>query len=297
LCPSACRFAPHTDTLAEAGKGEEIVTFLKKLDAAVARNQSLLCVGLDPSQSQMAIPNIAEFNAAIIEATKDLVCAYKPQMAFYEAQGIPGLKALEKTLAAIPSNIPVILDGKRGDIGNTARAYAKAMFENWGADATTVHPYMGGDSLEPFLDYADKGVIILTRTSNPGGADLQGLEVESTAGRGPLYHQVAHMAQQLNTHGNVGLVVGATYPAELGEVRAICPEMPILVPGVGAQGGDLEASIRNGVDAQGRRAIINVSRGIIYASKGANFAEAARREAESMRARITATLQEMDRPW
>ncbi len=263
----------------------------------MARNQSLLCVGLDPSQSQMAIPNIAEFNAAIIEATKDLVCAYKPQMAFYEAQGIPGLKALEKTLAAIPSNIPVILDGKRGDIGNTARAYAKAMFENWGADATTVHPYMGGDSLEPFLDYADKGVIILTRTSNPGGADLQGLEVESTAGRGPLYHQVAHMAQQLNTHGNVGLVVGATYPAELGEVRAICPEMPILVPGVGAQGGDLEASIRNGVDAQGRRAIINVSRGIIYASKGANFAEAARREAESMRARITATLQEMDRPW
>jgi orotidine-5'-phosphate decarboxylase len=272
--------------------------FLNKLDAAAQRNRSLLCVGLDPWPPQMPIGDIAVFNRAIIEATQDLVCAYKPQMAFYEAQGTAGLHALEQTLAAIPDDIPVILDGKRNDIGNTANAYAKAMFEVWDADATTVNPYLGGDSIEPFLAYEDRGTIILARTSNPGSADLQTLEVRTDSGPAQLYRHVAQQAQQWNTRGNVGIVVGATYPHELQEVRAICPDMPMLVPGVGAQGGDLEASVRNGADGQGRRVIISVSRQIIYASANtADYADAARRAAKALRARINATLEEMGHPW
>ena len=271
--------------------------FLNKLHATAQRNRSLLCVGLDPWLPQMPISDTPAFNQAIIDATQDLVCAYKPQIAFYEAQGIPGLKALEQTLAAIPSGIPVILDAKRNDVGSTAQAYAKAMFEVWNADATTVNPYLGGDSLEPFMAYEDRGVIVLARTSNPGSADLQTMEVQTPRGPEPLYRHVAHQANQWNTKGNVGILVGATYPAELGEVRAICPQMPILVPGVGAQGGDLEESVRHGVDAQGRLAIISVSRQVIYASKGADYAQAARREAAALRDRINATLEGMGHPW
>ena len=271
--------------------------FLDKLKTSGERNRSLLCVGLDPWPPQMPIEDIATFNRAIIEATQDLVCAYKPQMAFYEAQGLPGLKALEQTLAAIPSGIPVILDGKRNDMANTAQAYAKAMFEAWNADATTVNPYLGGDSLEPFLAYEDRMVIILARTSNPGSADLQSMQVQTAQGPEPLYRHVAHQASRWNTRGNVGLVVGATYPAELGEVRAICPTMPILVPGIGSQGGDLDASVRNGVDAHGRLAIISASRQMLYASKGPDYAQAARQAAEALRSQINATLERMGHPW
>ena len=271
--------------------------FLEKLTASSERNRSLLCVGLDPWPPQMPIEDIATFNRTIIEATHDLVCAYKPQMAFYEAQGLPGLRALEQTLIAIPSGIPVVLDGKRNDMASTAQAYAKAMFEAWDADATTVNPYLGGDSLEPFLAYEDRGVLVLARTSNPGSADFQTMEVRTPGGPEPLYRHVAHQVDRWNTRGNLGLVVGATYPAELGEVRAICPKLPILVPGVGAQGGDLEASVRNGVDANGRLAIISASRQVIYASKGQDYAQAARHAAEALRSRINTALEDMGHPW
>ena len=274
-----------------------MASFLDKLDAAAQRHQSLLCVGLDPWPEQMPVRDVAEFNRAIIEATSDLVCAFKPQMAFYEAQGMDGMRALEATLKAIPSDVPVILDAKRGDIGNTAKAYAQAVFDVWGADAVTVNPYLGGDSLEPFLAYEDRGVLVLCRTSNPGSADFQSLELSSGDSAAPLYLQVAQRAREWNTHGNVGLVVGATYPEELQRVRGLCPDMLILVPGVGTQGGDLEASVRGGVDAQGRRAIISVSRQVIYASSGADYADAARRSAQALRDQINVVLAELGHPW
>ena len=185
-------------------------TFIEQLDAAAARNRSLLCVGLDPLRASMPIDSIAEFNRAIIAATCDLVCAYKPQWAFYEAEGIPGIEALQATIEAVPDDVPVLLDAKRGDMDNTSRAYAKAAFETWGADALTVNPYQGRDAVQPFLDYADRGVFVLTRTSNPGSAELQDLHVRGASGEGPLYEEVARQAVAWNDSGNVGLVVGAT---------------------------------------------------------------------------------------
>jgi orotidine-5'-phosphate decarboxylase len=272
-------------------------TFVEKLDAAAQRNHSLLCVGLDPTPAQMPIDDTAAFCKAIIDATKDVVCAFKPNIAFFEAQGLPGLHALEKTMAAIPSDVPVILDAKRGDIGSTAIAYAEAVFERWGADATTVSPYLGRDSLEPFLAYADKGILVLCRTSNPGGADFQSLQLASEGGTTPLYEHVALQAQSWNVNGNVGLVVGATAPEELERVRALCPELPILIPGVGSQGGDVEASVRNGTTSIGRRAIISSSRQVLYASKGTDYAEAARSEAEKNRNTFNAVLESMGQGW
>jgi orotidine-5'-phosphate decarboxylase len=230
--------------------------------------------------------SVLDFNCAIIEATYDLVCAYKPNLAFYEAMGVEGLRALAATVASMPDTIPVIGDAKRGDIGNTARAYAAAMFEGFGFDAVTVNPYLGGDSLEPFLEYEDKGVFVLCRTSNPGSVDLQDLLV----GKKHLFEVVAKKALEWNKYGNIGLVVGATYPDDLKRVRNICPDMPILIPGVGKQGGDLEAAVRNGVDANKEKAIINSSRGIIFASKGKDFAEAARRAAIATRDEINRCL-------
>ena len=267
-----------------------MTTFLDKLDAAARRNRSLLCVGLDPWPPLMPKEDIAAFGQAIVESTADLVCAFKPNIAFYEAQGSGGLVALEQTLAAIPDDVPVILDAKRGDIGNTAAAYAQAVFETWRADAVTVSPYLGRDSLEPFLAYEGKGVFVLCRTSNPGGSDLQSLQVAGDGLPAPLYEQVARLAQRWNDHGNVGLVVGATVPDELARVRELCPHMPILVPGVGAQGGDLETSVRLGTDASGRRAVINVSRQVLYASKGGDYAQAARQAAQALREQINSVL-------
>ena len=271
------------------------MNFLEKLLNAARTNRSLLCIGLDPDPELMPWGDVAEFNRAIVDATLDLVCAYKPNLAFYEALGIDGLKALEKTVDYIPADIPVIGDAKRGDIGNTARAYARALFETLGFDAATVNPYLGYDSLEPFMEYKEKGVFILCRTSNAGSAHFQDLllsEKSAKAGEGgkPLFEIVAQRAREWNTFGNVGLVVGATYPEELRRVRQLCPQMPLLIPGIGAQGGDLASAVRYGVDDQGEKAIISSSRQIIYASKGKDFAEAARGAALKLRDEINSYL-------
>ena len=264
------------------------MNFAEKLTNATKKNKSLLCVGLDPDPKLMPDKvGIFEFNKAIIEATADLVCAYKPNLAFYEALGSEGLDALKQTVKYIPDDVPVIGDAKRGDIGNTAKAYARAIFDNLNFDATTVNPYLGFDSIEPFIQYTNKGVFILCRTSNTGAVDFQSLrcETEEHSYR-PLFELVALKASQWNTYGNIGLVVGATYLEELRLIRNSHPDMPLLIPGIGAQGGDLASVVRYGVNAQGEKAIINSSRQIIYASKGKDFAQAARRVALSLRDQI-----------
>lgn len=264
------------------------MNFLEKLLQAARSNRSLLCIGLDPDPELMPKVDVFQFNRAIIDATSDLVCAYKPNLAFYEALGIEGLKALERTVAYIPKGIPIIGDAKRGDIGSTARAYARALFETLGFDAATVNPYLGYDSLEPFMEYKEKGVFILCRTSNVGSAHFQALTLTETSR--PLFELVAQRAREWNLYGNLGLVVGATYPEELRRVRQICPEMPLLIPGIGAQGGDLAGAVRYGVDAKGEKAIISSSRQIIYASRGEDFAAAAREAALNLRDQINLYL-------
>ncbi len=276
--------------------------FLAKLDAACAAAKSLVCVGLDPDPALMPIPDVAAFNRAIVEATADVAAAYKPNIAFYEALGMSGLRSLEQTIAHIRQAAPkaiVILDAKRGDIGSTSAAYAKALFQVWNVDAATVSPYLGRDGVQPFLDYADRGVLILARTSNPGARDFQDLRVatEDQPSPRPLYESVALTANSWNDKGNVGLVVGATYPEEIRRVRGLCPALPFLIPGIGTQGGDLEQSVRFGIDASGRRAVINSSRGIIYASKGKDFPEAARRAALQLRDGINAALAAEGKGW
>jgi orotidine-5'-phosphate decarboxylase len=221
---------------------------------------------------------IVAFNRAIIEATKDLVCAYKPNLGFYAAYGLPGLQALVATREMIPAEIPVILDCKVGDIGSTAAAYARGYFDEWGFDAVTANPYLGRDSLEPFLAYGDKGVIVLCKTSNAGSGDMQDLRVEDGGERGTLFQALARRAQQWNAGlpAAVGLVVGATYPEQLASVRAIAPDLPVLLPGVGAQAGDVDAALRAGLDRAGRGLIVTSSRAITYASASEDYAEAAR---------------------
>jgi len=253
----------------------------KLLDAS-RKNNSWLCIGLDPDPELMPEVDVLQFNKSIIEVTSDLVCAYKPNLAFYESLGPEGLAILEKTVKYIPGDIPVIGDAKRGDIGNTAKAAARALFSVLGFDAATVNPYLGFDSIEPFINYRDKGVFILCRTSNKGAADFQDLLTDGLS----LYEAVARKASEWNTHGNIGLVVGATYPEELKKVRSICPEMPLLIPGIGAQGGDLSSAVGYGVDARGEKAIFNVSRQILYASREKDFARAARNVAEKIRQQI-----------
>ncbi|MEX2029027.1 MAG: orotidine-5'-phosphate decarboxylase [Candidatus Paceibacterota bacterium] len=226
---------------------------------------------------------IVAFNRAIVEATKDFVCAYKPNAAFYEAYGAEGIDALHRTIVdihAIAPDVPVILDAKRADIGNTNAGYVDAAFGFLRADAITVHPYLGAEALQPFLARADKGVIVLCRTSNPGAGEFQDLSINGE----PLYRFVARrVANEWNKNGNCALVVGATYPDELREVRGIVGDMPILIPGIGAQGGDVEKTVTAGKDSRGWGMIINSSRGIIFASKDADFAEATRRETEKLR--------------
>jgi uridine monophosphate synthetase len=237
--------------------------FFDKLASAVKRNDSLLCVGLDsdPSRFPPSLKDeespIFSFNRSIIDATQDLVCAYKPNIAFYEAEGVAGLEALRRTIEYVPAGTPVILDAKRGDIGSTARAYARAAFDVWGADAITVNPYLGHDALLPFTEYENKGLFLLCHTSNPGATDFQTLVCD---GR-PLYEVVAERALEWG----MSLVVGATYPDVLREIRGAAPEAWILVPGVGAQGGDLESVLQAGLNSEGHGLIINASRSIIYA--------------------------------
>jgi orotidine-5'-phosphate decarboxylase len=265
------------------------MNFREKLTGATRRNDSLLCVGLDPDPERMPEKiGVFEFNREIIDATVDLVCAYKPNLAFYETLGSDGLDALRQTVEHIPADVPVILDAKRGDIGNTARAYARALFDYLGGDAATVNPYLGLDSVEPFIQYQDKGIFILCRTSNAGALDFQSLRCETDPGPEPrpLFEIVALKARQWNTHGNIGLVVGATYPEELKLIRSTHPDMPILIPGIGAQGGDLASAVGYGINGQGEMAIINSSRQIIYASRERDFAEAARLVAAGLREQI-----------
>lgn len=259
------------------------MSFREKLARASGANRSLLCVGLDPDPQRVPTKDVAAFLKTIVEATNDLVCAYKPNVAFYEQYGEAGFAALRAVLEAIPEHIPVIGDAKRGDIGNTMRAYARALFDEIGFDAVTVNPYLGGDALEPFLERAGRGVFIVCRTSNPGARELQDLDVLIDGAARPLYEAVAQRASAWNTRGNVGLVVGATYPEEMRRLRSLCPELPILVPGVGAQEGALEAAVEAGLDAGRAGIIVNASRAVLYASAGPDFARAARREAQALR--------------
>ena len=263
------------------------MNFTDKLLNTSRKNKSLLCIGLDPNPDFMPNVDILEFNTAIIDATSDLVCAYKPNLAFYEALGIEGLTILQKTIKHIPASIPIIADAKRGDIGNTAKAYARALFSTFAFDAATVNPYLGFDSIEPFISYQDKGIFVLCRTSNPSAIDFQNLRCPTGL---PLYEMVANKAKEWNVYGNIGLVVGATSPAELKKIRSICPEMCLLIPGIGTQGGDLTLAVGYGVDAQGKNAIINVSRRILYASRERDFAQTARNTAESIRNQINSCL-------
>ena len=268
------------------------MNFIERLTEAAHRNKSLVCIGLDPdSQLMPRNRSVFEFNRAIIEATADLVCAYKVNFAFYEAMADGGFDTLKRTIRYIPDGIPVIGDAKRSDIGNTARAYARAIFDNLNCDAATVNPYLGFDSIEPFINYRDKGVFILCRTSNTGALDFQSLRCDETeTGSHALFELVARKAEIWNKYGNIGLVIGATYPEELKIIREAHPDMPLLVPGIGAQGGDLALAIRYGIDAQSERIIINSSRQILYASANDDFAEAARRAASSLREQINSCL-------
>ena len=273
-------------------------TFAQRLQAAVNARRSLLCVGLDPDLSLMPVRDVAAFNAAIVDAVRDVAAAFKPNLAFYEALGSGGIAALERTVEVIRERAPgalVIADAKRGDMGQSNVHYARGLFETWGFDAATVHGYLGGEALEPFLSYEDRGVFVLCRTSNSGARELQDATLSSG---GRLFEEVASRASGWNTRGNVGLVVGATYPDDLAVVRRLCPDMPVLLPGVGAQGGDLGASVRAGVDADGRGLLVSVSRGVIYASRDpASFAEDARRAALDYRRRIDEVLREEGRAW
>ncbi|MBX5460288.1 MAG: orotidine-5'-phosphate decarboxylase [Steroidobacteraceae bacterium] len=270
-----------------------MTSFIHQLTQAWDRNNSLVCVGLDPEIERLpeglageASP-IFQFNKAIIDATADLVCAYKPQFAHYAAYEAED--QLERTIEYIHRTypaIPVILDAKRGDIGSTAERYAIEAFERYGADAVTVNPYLGGDALEPFLKYENKGVIILCRTSNPGARDVQDLQVGSRR----VYHAIAELvARRWNTRGNCMLVVGATYPQELAEIREIAGDVPFLVPGVGAQGGDVAQAVKNGQTRDGRGLVISSSRAILYASSGPDFASAARAATSALRDQINAS--------
>jgi orotidine-5'-phosphate decarboxylase len=266
------------------------VNFLDRLLVAARRNDSLLCVGLDPDSARIPQPlsrdpdAVYTFCTTIIEATAKFVCAFKPNSAFFEALGVHGLEILQRVIQAVPDEIPVILDAKRGDIGSTAAAYAHAAFDVLAAHAVTLNPYLGGDALAPFLKYHDRGCILLCKTSNAGSADLQDLRLAD--GR-PLYKEVARRAQdEWNVNHNVGLVVGATHPEELREVRAICPDLPLLLPGVGAQGGDVASAVAAAIDQRGERVIVSASRSILYASNGRDFASAARAEAQRLRDEI-----------
>ena len=261
------------------------MNFINKLSAAWTSNDSLLCVGLDPDMAKLPAQfqndpqGIYHFCREIIDATADLACSFKPQIAYFAA--LSAEDQLEKICAYMREqypHIPLILDAKRGDIGATARQYAREAYDRYGADAVTVNPYMGSDSVEPYMEWRDRGVIILCRTSNAGGSDLQFLDV----GGQPLYQHVARLvAEKWNSNGQCALVVGATYPEELAQVRAIVGDMPLLVPGIGAQGGDIAATVQSGKTAAGAGMMINSSRAILYAAPqaGEDFASAARRVA------------------
>lgn len=278
------------------------MNFIEKYLNASQKNNSLVCIGLDsdlnkiPKFLSKSRDTLFEFNKQIIDATADLVCAYKPNMAFYEVWGSSGITSLKKTIQYIPNHIPVILDAKRGDIGNTNKMYAKEIFEYFGADATTVSPYLGEDSIAPFAEYKDNLTFVLCLTSNPGAKDFQLLEVEekpsiNKEGK-PLYKVVAGKVKDWNKNNNLGLVIGATFPEQLKEIREMVGDMPILIPGVGAQGGDLEKVVQYGTTKNGKMAIINSSREIIFASSEKDFDQKAREKALDLRDSINQALKQ-----
>ena len=270
--------------------------FMTALEAAWQQRSSLLCVGLDPDPAKFPAhlqgrPDaILEFCKAVVDATADLVCCFKPQIAYFAAHRAEDqLEALIEHIHLAHPDTPVILDAKRGDIGSTAEQYAIEAFERFKADAITVNPYMGRDSVDPYLAYPEKGVILLCRTSNQGGSDLQFLDVDTPRGRMKLYEHVARtVAEDWNASGNCGLVVGATFPGEIARVRELTGDMPLLVPGIGAQGGDIAATMAAGRTAKGAGLMINSSRAVLYAGRGEDFAEAARKVALDTRDAINA---------
>lgn len=268
------------------------MTFIEQLHRAQARNQSVACVGLDPDLRRLPAPirrdkqGVYDFCAAIVEATCDLVIAFKPQIAYFAALGAEReLERLMTHMRDAAPQVPIILDAKRGDIGSTAAQYAKEAFERYGADAVTLSPFMGLDSIAPYLDYADKGLFLLCRTSNPGGSDFQNQRLADVAGTPLLYEHLAQLAAtSWNQTGQLGLVVGATYPHELARVRELAPLLPLLIPGVGAQGGDAAATVRAArPSTESGPIVINSSRGVLYAGEGADFAEQARAAAQRLR--------------
>lgn len=271
------------------------MTFQERLTAISQANQSLLCVGLDidtarlPAHLRSAPGGPAAFADAIVAVTADLVCAYKPNLAFYLAEGLSGLGTLSATVAAIRRRapaVPIILDAKFGDIDTTAAHYARFAFDVLGVDAVTVNPFLGEDALAPFLTRPDRAAFVLCKTSNPGSGDLQDQPVD---GRRPLYQVVAsHVAAWQRRYSTLGAVVGATYPEQVGEVRRLLPDTPLLIPGVGAQGGALEATVRAGLDARGGNIIVNASRTVLYAGAGQDFADQARAAALALRDAIAA---------
>ena len=269
--------------------------FLDMLGAAERQNNSMLCVGLDPEPARFPgtlkgdASKIYDFCAAIVDSVADLASAFKPQIAYFAAHRAEGqLERLMEHMRRTAPHVPVILDAKRGDIGSTAEQYALEAFERYGADAVTLSPFMGFDSVAPYLKYHGKGAFLLCRTSNPGGDDLQNQRLASIEGQPLLYEHVARLAQgPWNLNGQLGLVVGATYPAEIERVRAVAPTLPLLIPGVGAQGGDAVATVRAGW-RPGASIIVNSSRAILYASSGEDFAAAARREALKTRDTLNA---------
>ena len=276
------------------------MTFRQMLAVAERRNDSLLCVGLDPEPAKFPgawkgdAGRIFDFCSAIVDATKDLVIAFKPQIAYFAANRAED--ALERLMAHIhhvAPDVPVILDAKRGDVGSTAQQYAREAFERYRADALTLSPFMGFDSIEPYLEYEGKGLILLCRTSNPGGSDLQAQRLQSGEA---LYEHIARLAQgPWNRSGQLGLVVGATFPAEIESVRALAPTLPLLIPGVGAQGGDAQATVRAGWRADGP-IIVNSSRAVLYAGEGDDFADAARRVAQATRRLLNQARNHTGRP-
>jgi orotidine-5'-phosphate decarboxylase len=275
------------------------MAFIDMLHNAQRANGSMLCVGLDPEPARFPdglkgeAGKIYDFCARIVDAAADLVIAFKPQIAYFAAHGAERqLEQLMEHMRRNAPHVPVILDAKRGDIGSTAEQYAKEAFERYGADAVTLSPFMGLDSLQPYLKHEGKGAFVLCRTSNPGGDDLQSQRLASVAGQPLLYEHLARLAQgPWNLNGQLGLVVGATYPAEIERVRELAPSLPLLIPGVGAQGGDAAATVRAGwrPDAP---IVVNSSRAILYASDGDGFAQAARREARRTRDLLEAAKRE-----
>jgi orotidine-5'-phosphate decarboxylase len=277
------------------------MTFIDTLRAATTQNQSMLCVGLDPEPSRFPAhmkgdaSKIYDFCAAIVDATADLVCSFKPQIAYFAAyRAEDQLERLMEHMRRTAPQVPVILDAKRGDIGSTAQQYAKEAFERYGADAVTLSPFMGFDSIEPYLAaYPSKGAFLLCRTSNPGGDDLQAQVLASVPGQPSLFEHVARQAQgPWNTNGQLGLVVGATRPHEIERVRAVAPTLPLLIPGVGAQGGDAVATVQ-AAQLGGGPIIINSSRAVLYASSGEDFAAAARQAALQTRDTLNQAAQAM----